>query len=42
MVVVAHESLTGPNAVTIDFVFEEPCDGLAARHVSMGATREVA
>ena len=42
MVVVAHGSSTGPNAVAIDLVFEEPCDGLTARRVPMGATPEVA
>ena len=41
MVVVAHESSTGPDAVTIDLVFEESFDVLAALRVSMGATPEV-
>ena len=41
MVVVAHESSTGPNAVTIGLVNEESFDRRAARRVSMDAAPEV-
>jgi hypothetical protein len=42
MVVVAHESSTGPDAVMIDRVFEKFFDGIRGSGVVMGATREVA